>query len=139
MRMNVARIVDSLGLKGRKSLRTYNDLEDLIESGRMTPSAVDHLAGVLDIGVEELMSRASYYKAKERRRLSAPQALRLERSARLYGEAEELFGSPDAARRFMQTPHPELGGRSPLQRAATELGAREVEELLGRIEYGLPV
>jgi len=30
-----------------------------------------------------------------------------------------------------------LGGETPLEYAETEVGAREVEDLLGRIEYGV--
>jgi uncharacterized protein (DUF2384 family) len=34
--------------------------------------------------------------------------------------------------------HPELGKRTPLESAMTELGARRVEELLDRLFYGIP-
>lgn len=34
--------------------------------------------------------------------------------------------------------HPELGRRTPLDLAMTELGARQVEELLDRLFYGIP-
>ncbi len=35
-------------------------------------------------------------------------------------------------------PHPELNRRTPLDAALTELGARQVEQLLERIFYGVP-
>jgi hypothetical protein len=33
---------------------------------------------------------------------------------------------------------PEIGNRTPVDAALTELGARQVEELMARIVYGLP-
>jgi len=38
----------------------------------------------------------------------------------------------------MTKKHPELGKRTPLESAMTELGARRVEELLERLYYGIP-
>ena len=37
----------------------------------------------------------------------------------------------------MTTPHPELEGRSPLDAAKTDLGARRVEQVLNALEFGL--
>jgi putative toxin-antitoxin system antitoxin component (TIGR02293 family) len=42
------------------------------------------------------------------------------------------------AREFLNTPHPLLDERAPLDVAMTELGARRVEELLWQLFYGLP-
>ncbi len=39
--------------------------------------------------------------------------------------------------KMLERPLRELGGRAPLQMAATEPGAREVERVLGRIEHGI--
>jgi uncharacterized protein (DUF2384 family) len=35
-------------------------------------------------------------------------------------------------------PHPELGGKTPIEAASTELGARQVEEILDWLFYGVP-
>ena len=43
------------------------------------------------------------------------------------------------AQRFLNTPHPELDGRMPLEVAVTEAGAARVEELIERGRHGLPV
>ena len=50
----------------------------------------------------------------------------------------DRFGSQQDALEFLHTAHPELGGDQPLDAARTELGARQVEEVLWRMEYGLP-
>jgi putative toxin-antitoxin system antitoxin component (TIGR02293 family) len=59
------------------------------------------------------------------------------RFARLLGHAVHLFGSVEEARRWLKAPQRGLGGAVPLDYAQTEAGAREVENLLGRIDYGV--
>ena len=51
---------------------------------------------------------------------------------------EEVWQDQTAAEEFLTRPHHSLGGRTPLQMAATDLGTRQVEELLAAIEFGLP-
>jgi putative toxin-antitoxin system antitoxin component (TIGR02293 family) len=53
------------------------------------------------------------------------------------GRAVELLESEHHARRWLASPQFGLAGSVPLQFADTEVGAREVENLLGRIEYGV--
>jgi putative toxin-antitoxin system antitoxin component (TIGR02293 family) len=62
---------------------------------------------------------------------------RLLRASRLFGRALELFeGDRDAATDWLTTPQPALGGAVPLDVAKNEVGAREVERLIGRLEHG---
>jgi putative toxin-antitoxin system antitoxin component (TIGR02293 family) len=73
------------------------------------------------------------------RRLSRDESDRVARIARIWEFAIEVWKSEDAARRFLSRPHMLLRGRVPRDFAlASELGAREVEELLGRLKYGIP-
>ena len=62
-----------------------------------------------------------------------------ERIARLYAMALSAFQDPDAAARFMMRRHPELHDRTPFDAALTEVGGREVEEIIDRGLHGLPV
>lgn len=63
---------------------------------------------------------------------------RLLRAGRVLGRALELFqGDTVAARKWFLSPQPSLGGAVPLKLAETEVGAREVEAVLGRIEHGV--
>lgn len=71
-------------------------------------------------------------------RLSSEESERLYRMAFLVEQAVQVLGSLDGARRWLTTDKRALGGVSPLVFAKTEPGAREVEDLLGRIEYGIP-
>ena len=63
---------------------------------------------------------------------------RLLRAARVFGGAISLFeGDADAARTWLSSPQRALGGAVPLGMASTEVGAREVENLVGRLEHGV--
>jgi putative toxin-antitoxin system antitoxin component (TIGR02293 family) len=53
--------------------------------------------------------------------------------------AEAVWEDAEDARKWLTTPHPELGNRKPIEYALTELGARQVETVLDRLQYGLPV
>ena len=59
------------------------------------------------------------------------------RIARLYDRALEVFGDQQAAGNWLKEPARGLGETTPLLYAKTELGAREVEKLLTRIEHGV--
>jgi putative toxin-antitoxin system antitoxin component (TIGR02293 family) len=70
-------------------------------------------------------------------KLSVPESERTERIARLAVQARRALGSDGEARIFMTTPHPELDGRTPMEAARTDLGARRTERILLALEYGL--
>jgi putative toxin-antitoxin system antitoxin component (TIGR02293 family) len=64
---------------------------------------------------------------------------RLVRAARVFGRTMELFqGDAAEARGWLTAPQPALGGRIPLEFARTQVGAAEVESLVGRLEHGIP-
>ena len=78
-------------------------------------------------------------RRKEAGRLAPDESDRLLRASRVFGRALELFeGNADAAREWLQAPQTLLGNRVPLQLAATDVGALEVERLVGRLEHGIP-
>ena len=62
---------------------------------------------------------------------------RLVRVARLVAAAYEMMrGDAEAARRWLKERHDLIEGESPLERASTEVGGREVEQLIGRLRHG---
>ncbi len=72
-------------------------------------------------------------------RLQPDESDRLLRASRVFARALELFeGKLDQARGWFMSPQPGLGGASPLDFVGTEVGAREVENLIGRLEHGIP-
>lgn len=89
--------------------------------------------------VAALIPEATLKRRRRRRVFTAAESERLERLARVVALATDAFGDDDEARLFLETPHPLLENRSPAAAARTEIGARRVEELLGRITFGIPV
>jgi putative toxin-antitoxin system antitoxin component (TIGR02293 family) len=77
-----------------------------------------------------------------RRRISGTfdpaESERLLRLAEIFDAALGLFGGDqDGARQWLTTPIRGLGNARPIDYARTELGAREVRNLIGRLEDGV--
>ena len=82
-----------------------------------------------------IVPRATYSRAD---RFNLQVSETTERMARLYAMALAVFEDADAATRFLANSHPELGDRAPFEVALTEVGGREVEEVIERGLHGLP-
>jgi len=71
-------------------------------------------------------------------KLSPEESERLLRIASVFEKAVDLFhGDVESAVRWLTNPKKALGYQQPLTYARTELGAREVENLIGRIGHGV--
>ena len=106
----------------------FRELEELQASLRLP---MDKLLPRLAI------SKATLHRRKAAGKLNTAESDRVVRFARLLGRAVEVMESEENARRWLSAPQTGLGGAVPLDYAGTEVGAREVEDLLGRIEYGV--
>lgn len=97
------------------------------------------LCEVLDVPRERLarVVQVPLRTLARRTTLKPDESERILRIGRLYERACEVLGSPEAARRWLGRPLRALGGVVPLEHADTEPGAREVEDVLGRIEHGV--
>ena len=143
--INIERVSEILGgtrtLKHR--VRTLNDLHDLVAEGLPKTSVralFSRLSERYDVEVQPLRDFVAPRATLKRRRarLSPTESQRLERLARIVAMTEEVWQDRTAAAEFLTRPHRGLGGRTPLQMAATDLGARQVEEILASIAFGLP-
>ncbi|MCI0435515.1 MAG: DUF2384 domain-containing protein [Gemmatimonadetes bacterium] len=126
----------------RHRIRSVDDLRLVVEAGLPVASlecAARRLAGE---GAEavELMHRIVPRSTLQRRgrRLNVEESQRLERMARVIALAEHVWEDPGAAREFLTSVQPHLSGERPIDLASSELGARQVETLLFRLEYSLP-
>jgi putative toxin-antitoxin system antitoxin component (TIGR02293 family) len=82
--------------------------------------------------------RRTMTRRKREGRFLPDESDRLLRASRLFGKALELFeGDRDAATEWLTTAQPALGGTVPLDLATNEVGALEVERLIGRLEHGV--
>lgn len=77
-------------------------------------------------------------RRKEQGRLAPDESDRLLRVTRVFAKALELFeGDAEGARRWFHTPAKALAGERPITLAGTDLGSREVEALIDRLEHGV--
>ncbi len=135
-------IAEMLGIKPKS--RPFTSLDLAHEVGRGLPvAAIDRVCGAIAPSKPGLryriVSKATLARRQKaaKRRLSREESDRLARLARLWAFSVDVCGSEEAARRFLSDPYALLGGRVPLEVATeTEIGARTVEELLGRLKYG---
>ena len=130
------------GLPGRLSpLLGREGLVCLIRRGLPFPM-LDELAAAAGVGRLAMarvvgLSPTTMARRRTSGALTAEESDRLVRIARLVGMAHELMGGDgEAARRWFAEGHELLEGESPLERASTEAGGREVEQLIGRLRHG---
>ncbi|MBI4545238.1 MAG: DUF2384 domain-containing protein [Gemmatimonadetes bacterium] len=131
---------------GEKVLRhrvsSLADLQAVVSEGlpvRALDETVQRVAGrsrTAAVLKDRLVPRATRAR---RTRLKLRESERVERLARLMALAEQVWEDEEDARAFLRQPHAMLDGKTPLEMAETELGARRVELLLARLEYSLPV
>ena len=92
-----------------------------------------------EIAVLIRLPARTWARRKETGKLEPDESDRLLRASRVFGRALELFeGDSDAARRWLLEPQPLLGNFIPVELAATDVGAVEVDRLIGRLEHGIP-
>ena len=103
-------------------------------------SELETLQNSIDMPFEQLaaklsISRSTLQRRKVAGRLSPDESDKVMRFSRLLEHATNVFGDVEKARTWMKFPQRGLGGAVPLDYAETEVGAREVDNLLGRIDY----
>jgi len=122
-----------------RPLKTDVDLREAIREGfphtvltelmRASGLTLKELADALDLSSRSLQRR-------RRGRLARFESDRLYRLARVLALARESLGDAARATRWLKRTNRALGGVAPIAAIDTELGARQVESLLGRIAYG---
>lgn len=115
----IRRIQNGFPFRELETLRTSIDLP------------LEQLAGKLSI------SRSTLQRRKLAGRLSPAESEKVIRFSRLLARAADFFGNIDKGRAWLKHPQRGLGGAIPLDYAESEIGAQEVEKLLGRMKYGV--
>jgi putative toxin-antitoxin system antitoxin component (TIGR02293 family) len=106
-----------------RSLQTFAERSSL---------PVAQIASLLAIPERTLARRKSSGK------LSWEESERLLRLSAVFEDALELFeGDAACAMRWLTSSQKAWGDQTPLAHARTEIGAREVEDLVGRLEHGV--
>jgi putative toxin-antitoxin system antitoxin component (TIGR02293 family) len=105
---------------------------DVVAFGREAGLTAGEVAALIQIP-----SRTYARRVAGRARLKPDEGERAVRIMRLYDLATHALGTPERARRWLNRPLRVLGGRTPLDFARTEPGARESEAVLDRFESGV--
>jgi putative toxin-antitoxin system antitoxin component (TIGR02293 family) len=124
------------------SIRSFSELAELIRKG-LPASSLVVLGEKLDLNRATLSKklgipqRTLTRRLNRHSRLTAAESDRTVRFARVYATAIEMIGDRDKAAQWLQTPNRALRGEVPIDQLDTDLGAKEVENILGRIAYGV--
>ncbi len=141
--LTTRRLVSALG--GRRALRSSpEDLDALrlrLRQG-LPYQALAALTSAYDIDLRSLalvlrIPQRTLARRRQERRLRPDESDRLFRVARIAALAEESLGGRDRAARWLKRPNRALGNAIPLQHLDTDLGSRQVEDVLGRISHGI--
>ncbi len=140
---SVAAIVDVLGGSAGLNINeaSLEALRERVRSG-LPYGAMESLMHQLALGTDELgdvvgIPRRTLARRKRLGSLSPEESDRLLRIGRIAATAVEVLGSRDKAARWLHRSNRALGGDCPLELLDTDLGSRQVEEVLGRIEHGV--
>jgi putative toxin-antitoxin system antitoxin component (TIGR02293 family) len=84
------------------------------------------------------ISQRTLTRRRKQGRLTPEESDRLLRASRIFAKAVQLFeGDPNAAAHWLSAPQRALGGAIPVDFAKSEIGSREVESLIERLEEGV--
>ena len=137
VKYSIQRYSNKMASKNFTPAKIIKSLKDGLHVGEL-----DVLRHNLSLPMEKLVpmlgiSKATFHRRKTAGKLDTAESDRVVRFARLLGKAAAVMESLEDGRRWLKSPQVGLGGAVPLEYAETEVGAREVEDLLGRIEYGV--
>ena len=105
---------------------------DVVAFGKEVGFTAEEMAMLI-----QMPSRTYARRVAGKSRLKLDEGERAVRIMRIYELARQALGTNERTRRWLSRPLRVLGGRTPLDFARTEPGAREVEAVLGRFEEGV--
>jgi putative toxin-antitoxin system antitoxin component (TIGR02293 family) len=125
----------------RRPVRSDLDLADMIHEGLPT-RALDAVVRTGAFAAAEMYGlviprRTLAHRMAKNQPLSPEQSDRLVRVVRAFVRAGEALASREKAARWLRKENRALGGRRPLDLLESDVGARLVERILGRIEHGV--
>ena len=138
---DVARILGGERVLGVR-VRTLDQLRRAVLAGLPVAAlarVAERVAGYAAAAAElqyGIVPKATLHR--RRTRLSPEESERLERLARVTAMAESVWEDKALAHEFLTSPQPQLGGARPVELVRSDLGSRQVEQLLNGLEYALP-
>jgi putative toxin-antitoxin system antitoxin component (TIGR02293 family) len=123
-----------------RTLSNDRELREAIREG-FPPAVVEELMRASGLSLKELaesldLSPRSLQRRRRSGRLARFESDRLYRLARIIALARQSLGTQELAMHWLKRANRALGGVAPIAAIDTEPGARQVENVLGRIAYG---
>lgn len=137
---NIAAILGGEKVLGRR-VRSDLDVEECVRAG-LPLEVLDAMLDRAVVNSSELYGwiiprRTMAHRIRKKQRLSLEESNRISRVARIYALALDTLGDDAKARHWLRKQLRQLGGRTPMQMIETDLGAHQVETILGRIGHGI--
>ena len=128
------------GKLGVSKIQSGEDLASLVDK-QLPATAVKALVrgGLTDAEVYQLIvpRRTLAHRIAKHQPLSKDESDKAVRVARISAMAEQVFGEPVRAWRWLRKAKRRFDGKTPVEMLATEAGARLVEEMIGQIEHSI--
>jgi putative toxin-antitoxin system antitoxin component (TIGR02293 family) len=128
------------GRLGVAHVQSDHDLALLVEK-RLPSTVIRALVrgGLTDAEVYQLIvpRRTLAHRVANQQALSTDESDKAVRVARITVMAEQVFGEPERAWRWLRKAKRQFDGKTPIEMLATEAGARLVEELIAQIDDGI--
>jgi len=122
----------------------YTEKNELIQNIKkgLPISAFEKIQKELDVSADTLASAVNIAsrtlaRRKKEGRFQPDESERVLRIASLFDRALQVLHNQNRVKMWLKSPQKALGGKTPLEYSDTEPGAREVEDLLGRLEHGV--
>lgn len=131
-------------LGGRKVLGPLTEARDIQEAVRdgLPYATLGALAMALDLAQKDVtavigVAPRTLARRRHERQFSPAESDRLYRIAHVTRLAVDVLGSLDKARKWLTRENRALGGAIPLGMLDTEIGERQVEDVLLRLAHGI--
>jgi len=139
-----SRAMTIMGLAGKKEFGAIENEADFITVIRegIPKHAMTHLMDIADISLSEMAaivhaSDRTLRRYKPQQKLPQEQSERMIELARLYGKGEEVLGSIQEFKIWMDTFLLPLGNKKPKEYLDTSIGINILMNELGRIQHGV--
>ena len=135
-------LVEALGGKKvfKRRIINVDQLRETVKAG-LPYASFEALIGKFGLAREEVaaalhLPQRTIARRKKEQKLQADESDRLLRLARVSAQAAATLGSEEKAVQWLRRPNRALGNQAPLDLIDSDIGTRQVEEVLGRIEHG---
>ncbi len=139
-----SRAIGIMGMNGKKDfsdVKNENDFINIIRNG-VSRQVMDHLMDVADISLTEMAaiihtSDRTLRRYTPNQKLSQEQSERMIEMAKLYSRGEEVLGSLNDFKEWMDSKLLTFGNKKPKEFLDTSIGINMIMDELGRIQHGI--